>query len=390
MARRLARRWAAALALIVALAPLFVLADRYVARSDAALLLVALALWLRPQMKRYPAAGWAHDAALMMLLWAAPAVWWLAPALLLASPQRQPRRWAAIGLTLLALVPGLRDPLAWLNAAQAWDVGTAAVLVWLALLAWARWLRWVPALWRRAAAAVVGVCLLAWTTLVIISRPQPTPDDLRWISAARERLPDGAFVALEPPLMAFAPVIACPAGGGPRIEAVVDNPVIRPPRVDFSVARHDSPPPGATDLGGAYLLRANPLPNPSDLVFGGRLRLLGFELATPRLKPTDTFELRYDAQFTPLFDAVALEYGGFIHLAPPGAPQDKVVNFNWPLARELGNRAPRAENLNQRIRFAIPLDVPPGRYEVIFGVFSASEGREVGRLIVGVVDVTAP
>jgi hypothetical protein len=387
---RLARRWAPVLALLVALAPLFVLVDRLVVRFDAALPLVALALWLRPWMTRRSIACWAHDTALLLLLWAAPAVWWLAPALLLVSPSRQPRRWAAIGLTLLVLVPGLRTPLAWLNAAHSWDEGAAAVVVWLALLAWACWLRPMPPRWGRAVCVGLGGCLLAWTVSDIASRPQPSPDDMRWISAARERLPDGAFVALEPPLAVFAPVIACVAGGGPRFEPVVDNAFIRPPRVDFWLTRQGSPAPGAADLGGVYLMRADPLPNPSDIVFGERLRLLGFEVLTPRLNPGDTFELRYDVQFTTLFDPVVLEYGGFIHLAPPGAPQDKVVNINWPLVRELGHRAPRAENLNQRMRFAVPLAVPPGRYEVIFGIFSASKGREVGRLIVGVADITAP
>jgi hypothetical protein len=400
LARHLQSSWLGLFTMLVAVGTWFVVTDWFVVRYDMALLCVAIAVNLQLIARRRPLTitlSWAHDVSALALLWVASPLWWLSIVLLVLNPQRQ---WSRIGFILMAMfimLPSMRLPVVWLEAAQSWDSGVGVVMVWLALvgamLYWRKMVWWVNALgW------LVVLFSIVLNLITLNNLPRPTETEWRVIQQVQNQIHNGALLELDRNTWHLTDAILCPMSADLQIQVRGENDVLSVRPYDYRLSTQDplNPLPSdpilhRTDLGDGYLLfRRLDLPNPTTFAFGNQLYLLGYQIMTPQVLPEQVVDIRLDLQMSNQVNENITVLTAFVHITQVGSPGDKVFEMSLPLTEVLGDVTRREQNLNRHIRFSLPLRVPSGHYDVIFGVYNSVEGREEGRITLGQLSVSAP
>jgi len=382
--RRLRADWWGWAGLLVAVAPWQIAADRWTVRFDLAALMVALsiALLIHAHRRRSASPAWHHGAAIS-LLWIGAPLWWLTGVLLWVHP-RPNWRWIVFSvIALVVLIPGMQSPQTWLLATQQWDVGALAAVA-LALILLALWvrrrigrLRWllVP----------IAVVMSAFT--LAADRQWITPDDAEWtlIRWLQTRIPDDAVIQLDGELYALSWIVTCPAG------AKVDYQLQAQP-VPFFEARALETPyyqvsldaeavaqmPYTTKIAERYYVgRSLELPHPIDIAFGDLIYVLSTDIRTPTVPQAGTLDIRIDYQFGANITPDSLAYAAFIHLTEPNAPDKKWAEYTDPFVEESGNTGSRRVMLNHHARMALPPDIPPGSYDVLYGIYNVYTGERL-------------
>ena len=385
----------------VAVTPWFVVADRWVVRSDFGLLLVALNLWGLLHTQGQPAQHviwrWLHPLSAGLLLLVAPPLWWLAAILIAVAPPVPWTKLVFLALGGVVVFPTLRDPLAWWQSAKSWDVGMIAVCVWAVLMlgAW-YWRRPAPAV--RWVLAVVAVLLGVYSATTAVRFPRPTVAEWTLVHYLQDHIPDRAVVYFDEKTWPLNTVIACPLDADilydPR-PVPVERPINPDPRTapppDYVVAVDQSALPAdafVQQVADHYWVgRTSFLTNASDLSFGEQLRLLDYEIVTPVIGPGDMIDIRLSVQYTPQVAVKVLGYSLFVHVTQPGQPGEKLVNFNRGLVEAFGDPTERRIVENYHLYVDTPRDAPPGTYDVLWGVFDVPAGQPVGTVMLGQVTV---
>lgn len=389
LARRLGSQWGWLAGLLVAVAPPFVTADRWIVRFDLATLTVAMSLFLltEQQLRR----GWLGGllarlqvlTALMLLL-IAPPLWWLALGLILLQP-RLDWRWATFVLfSGLVIIPGLRTPEHWLAAAASWDVGALAACIW-AGMALALW-RWPRLSGLQQGGMMITILLTASLTLVTeLQRHTPSPAEWELIRWLHNRLPDDAIVRFDSDTWPLVDAVACPAGVDRRFQAqsmpVRFFDVRSLPEPDYVVTTQPDGVAGlpyTTSIAGQFSIgRSLNLANPVDIGFGDLISILSYQLITPEVRAGELVDIRLDYQFGPQITPDALAYAAFLHITEPNNPGEKWVNIADAFVEESGNTGSRRIILNHRIRVPLPIDIPAGTYDVLYGINQVYTGERL-------------
>jgi hypothetical protein len=404
LGRALKSNWWLLAGLLVALAPWFTDADRWVVRFDFAPLAVAtsvLALWYSRRNDTNPLTGRAlvylQLFSALSLLLIAPPLWWLAVGLVLLQPRVDWRFVVFAPLAGLAAFASLRSPFFWFSAAQEWDVGATAACVW-ALLVLSLWhFRQLNTLKRTALLA--GIVLaggIGW--LHTAQLPQPTAQERELVNWLQSRIPDGVRVQFDAATWHLSSVAACPLGAHVAFDPlpVSPNMTVRP---DFRVTVDPALVADASfvhDLGnGYYVGREIEFPDPIDIPFGDLLHLLNIELLTPEAAPGDTLNVRLDYQLSPTVTVDALRFAAFVHVTLPDQPGDKVATIDIPFLGETSVFGARVYVTNVHFRIPLPPDTASGTYDVLFGIYDTSSGERLltpagDSLRIGQVGVSAP
>jgi hypothetical protein len=383
-----ARRFAPALwpliGVLVAVLPPFVSADRWLTPYDLAALCVAacLASLSRPLLATFSA---------LALFIVAPPLWWLATALLILRPVRQWRVTIFMAAAGIVAIPAFQSPYWWLESAARWDSGTTAACI-LAGALLAAWYgrTWRIRAWVQGGIAAAAILIGGGISLIeVFQLPVPTPQTQELIAYLRDRVPDEAIVRFDGATAPLAAVITCPMGDTRRVSVQTERVAMpflggsRPeyPPPDYVVrqaAELDGKPYSARIAGMYTVRRMVNVPNPVEVSFGGVFALIGSQIVTESVVAGGVADVRLDFQFGPAVTVEALRYALFIHVTRVGQPGEKVVDYSvGAFMGEMSSFAPRAYALNQRYRFAVPPDVPPGQYDVLIGAFDGYTG---GRL----------
>jgi len=399
--------------LFVAVGWWFIAADRWVIRFDFAVLAVAFSAIGLLRLHQNPERGrwlytWLHIGGALSLLLIAPPLWWLALGLILIHRQFNWRVMAFLLAAGIIAVPALQSPIHWIEATQQPDIGVSAAAVWLgiAFILW-YWEKFNP--WLLAAGTALVLLIAGYSVLQMASLPRPTAPEWELVNALQAHIPDGAIVRLDEAAWHLHPVIACPRANPIQFEAQ-PQPLFRPylPGVrrepqtpDYIVtvdqANLDSEDPDYEFSVGDYLIgRMVEIPNASDVLFGNYLRVMGYEVLTPELRPLEMLDVRLDFQFSADLDEEISIHSMFIHMIPPGQPGDQIINRSVSISEEMtGLIMPRGYALNQHIRAPIPPDTEPGTYDIIFGIFNAftgerAESAQGNALLLGQVEILSP
>jgi hypothetical protein len=393
---RLARvNWWWLAGLFVAAAPWFVQADMWVVRYDPAVLVVALSVALLLLGKRLPdnsrwavPVAWAQQAAAISLIWIAPPLFWLAGAMVLLQPRHD---WKAVILfagSFLVIIPALAAPLSVLRGITAWDTGATAACVlaglFAAMLYWRELSRPILAL------AGIGVFACGAVTITMLATlPHPTPAERAVITFLHERVPDHSVVQFDNALVGLMPVTECPHGTPailhPQPEPVVLSfaPIVGRSQPDpaFVVTRQRVDVADAAYVHefeeGLLVGRMIAVPQATDIGFGDRFFVVGWDVLTPEAAAGSTVDVRLDYQYAAHTDNDSLGYNLFIHVTPADDPGALLVNYNASFTLESGNFGPREFVLNQHHRFALPADTAPGTYDVRLGIYNVMTGERL-------------
>lgn len=384
-AQALRARWRGLATAIVAVAPPFVWADRWLMGNDGALLCVAASVWVWLVWRGTPHKAWARALLIVStggLLLCAPTLWWLAAGLWLWA--RLSWRDAAFAVGMVALLVILtRQPFAWLAQGGAWDEGATAAMLWL-LLAAAVYRLPVPPPALLRALGIGVLALLISTVLILLELPRPTAEEWQLVADLQAHIADDSVVLFDRASAHLAPHVACPLGANVRMtwhalgafmpDVTPDYTVLRAPTDDHT---HRQP------LANGYtLVRHIDVPNPRAQPFGEQVLLLGYLLAQTDVQAGDLLDLRLDWQFTDKLGAQATVYAGFVHVTLPDQPTEKAFELSYPFIAEMGSLRPRSYNLNQHVRFVLPSGTPSGTYDVVFGVYDTQARRELGRVTI--------
>jgi hypothetical protein len=148
---------------------------------------------------------------------------------------------------------------------------------------------------------------------------------------------------------------------------------------DFIVTENSQPVDTASytyHLDGGFTVGRTLAALPAvDIPFGDQFYVLSYQILNPSVAAGGLADVELDYQFSERVTVEALRYLGFVHVVRIGHPEDKVANFNIPLAEESGNFGPRRYALNRHFRFTIPAGIPPGKYDVLFGIFNQYTGQ---------------
>jgi hypothetical protein len=249
---------------------------------------------------------------------------------------------------------------------------------------------WRIQAWVQGGIAAAAILIGGGISLIeVLQLPVPTPQAQELIAYLRDRVPDEAIVRFDGATAPLAAVIACPMGDTRRISVQTERVAMpflggsRPeyPPPDYVVrqaAESDGKPYNARIAGMYTVRRMVNVPNPVEVSFGGVFALIGSQIVTESVAAGGVADVRLDFQFGPAVTVEALRYALFIHVTQVGLPGEKVVDYSvGAFMGEMSSFAPRAYALNQRYRFAVPPDVPPGQYDVLVGAFDGYTG---GRL----------
>lgn len=400
LGRGLRANWGWLAVLLAAVAPWFVAADRWTVRFDPALFAVAvslLALWMSSRIqpgKWRSLAIIVQAAAALSLLVIAPPLWWLALALLLVQPY--PRwRWALfILLSGGVLVPALQTPELWLAAVRTWDVSATATCAFVGLVLALWWRRSLP---RLAQALLLAAALLLGAVTLYEDSQRVTPTAAEWqlVGWLQARTPDDAVVQFDSATWRLASIVACPVGANLRFTAqseVVQFFDVRELAEPYYLVSADAATvadmPYVTQVSDQFWVgRSLALKQPVDVPFGEWVYLLSYEVLTPAARPSGLVDVRIDYQFGANITPDVLAYAAYVHLTPSGDPATNWVNITDPFFAESGNTGSRRVMLNHHIRFSLPPDIPPGTYDVRYGIYNQSTGERLGEVVLGGVTV---
>jgi hypothetical protein len=390
VARRLRANWWWLAGLLVSVAPWFVTTDRWVVRFELADLAIALSVTALLATQQL-ADGWRREVLITIELVSAlslfvitPPLWWLAIGLTLLQPFRRWRRVWFIVLAGVVAIPGLQTPEHWLAAAQSWDAGVTAASVWgiLALALW--WWRELPSVQQ---AVLLGGILIAGGVTIYQDSPFVTPDADEWelIHWLQQRTPDGATVRFDSATWPFARIMACPVGANiaftPQSSPVpfFDYRDLGEPYYSVTTQLDEvAALPYVTRIADRFLIgRSLKVTNPVDISFGDLVYILSYEIKTPVVKPQQLVDIRVDYQFGPHVTPDALAYVAFLHITAVGDPEMKWVDTSEPFIEESGHTGSRNVLLNHHFRVWLPLEIPPGSYDVVFGSFNVYTGERL-------------
>lgn len=375
--------------LLVAVAPPFVMADRWVQLYDLAPALVAMMVFalhtshIYPDSTRWQWLAMMAGGALALL---SPPLWWLV--LLMMAWMPRPRAWQAFwGVLAVAFVmlPLVRSPLHWANALAYWDDALQASLLWAGLLAgvwsWRVFARWVQV----AGATAIGLLLLV-TLSQTVSLPRPTDAERALVRLAQDVLPDNAIVHYAREVWHLREVVACPMGADVRVTA----PATLPPAFGFNQDPRPMPSPDyiirkanpEDDVRmpiyfrtSEYVIeRENSLATPINALFGDQLRLLSYHVELDALVRGYALPLRLMFQYAPQANVETTAYGYYIHLIVPDQPAEKVASLDINLLDSLGTIAPRTV-VNVRVFVPMLPNVTAGTYEIRMGVVNQYTGE---------------
>lgn len=378
--------WAGA---VVAVAPYFVHADRWLLASDGALLYLALGVWGLVIHRQHAHKRWAYGlfiAGTAGGLLFAPMLWWILIGLWFVGNAKGQDVAFALGMVALVVILA-RQPFAWLGQAGGWDAGVTASIAWLALLAFVALRRTLAPVLLRLAYGGVGVAFVL-SAVSLWQLPRLNEEDWAIVRALQDSIADDSVVAFDRALAPLAPVVACPMGANIRMtwhtlgDFLPNDATSTAPNDTVQRAPVTNPALHAQAIASdVTLIRHISVPNALVLPFGEQVRLLGFELQPTTASAGNLLDLRLDWQFTSNLNEQASVYAGFIHVTLPNQPAEKVFEHTYPFIGEMSNVRPRAYQLNQHVRLIVP-DLPAGAYDVIFGVYDTIERRELGRVFI--------
>lgn len=379
--------------LVVAVSPWIVASDRWLIASDGALLAVAVcvsSLWHLYHRGLHRWLVWISIISAMSLLLIAPSLWWVLLLLLACVPNRPWRVMLAVALLMVVLFPSVRSPLSWWTAAQHWDAGATSALVWLLLFGMAYFWRHVP---RPIIVALGILAALAGSISVLDSVRLPRPSQADWhvITYLQSILPDGALTAVDPAFYAYNGVIQCPAQRRIAFVPVPYTPEQTMPDTPFMVLQNAEMPDGYSQpLDERYtLVRTATLPNPRVLPVRDQIIVLGSDLLTTELATEDILDIRLDFQTTDALNEQFSVYGLFVHVTQVGQPDQKVMEYGFPIGQKLGTISKRELFYNYHVRVRLPDSVPSGTYDVIVGFMHNVEVTTLERFTVGQVRIRA-
>jgi hypothetical protein len=147
--------------------------------------------------------------------------------------------------------------------------------------------------------------------------------------------------------------------------------------------------PHVTPIADRYWIgRSLKLTRPVDIDFGGLVYLLSYEIMTPTVTPSGILDIRVDYQFGANITPDVLAYAAFVQVTPADDPATNWANVTDAFFEESGNTGARRVMLNHHIRFSLPPEIPPGAYDVTYGIFNLYSGERLGdSLLLGTITV---
>ncbi len=390
---------------LVAVAPPFVQADRWLMAYDVGLFLVALAVFSLQEVRLSKVAPfYAHlaSACAVLLVLLVPPLWWLSLIVLILLPQREWRTLLFIAIASVVLLPLLRSPLHWANALASWDASLNAVLVWLILIMGVFYWEDAPIAGILGGSVLVVLFggLAVWDAF---SLPRPSAPERALIALAQDVLPDDATVFYSADVWHLRGVIACPMANDVRVASyptpVLEHPSVAftPERSDYVIRKFTDPstlaPLHFTSAPDFVIEKMDSLALPVNLAFGNQFRLLSMSIETPVVTQGNHLILRLMFQYSPIVNVETLAYGYYFHVTLPNQPAEKIANFGLPLVEGLGTIAPR-QIVNQRVIVPLQSDAPLGMYEIRMGASNSYTGEALrindtdeGQVILGAIEI---